>query len=219
MCVWNTYGMRIVESDRRVWALENVGEKPRPKYFDEYFRLLENEQVLKRLYDYLMRVDISTFNPSDDRTTTALREQMIIEQRDKIYYFLKDLILRRWRIKNGLEDKNTVYSSQRLNPVGKDKWKIDINELHTDLGYWARESNSKYSLERNTFTTKVKGLKSPAIRVAESNSKTMFYLDIDEGIQWLKDVKMLEDRELQNNDEDEEKTNNDPFSEDSEFEN
>ena len=220
MCVWNTYGMRIVESDRRVWALENVGEKPGSKYFDDYFKLLENEQVLKRLYDYLMRVDISDFHPAEDRTKTALREQMIIEQRDKIYYFLKDLIIRRWRIKNGHEDKNTVYSCKRLNPLGKNDWKEDMNVLHQDLGYWARDNNSKYSLERNTFTTKIKGLKTSAMRIAESNGKTMFYLNIDEGIQWLKDVTMLDDRELQNNDNDTEETkNNDPFSEDSEFEN
>ncbi len=70
MCVWNTYGLKIVENDRRIWALENCAEeRPSSFYFNKLYAFTDDPQVRRALYDYLLRVDLTDFNPCQSRTS------------------------------------------------------------------------------------------------------------------------------------------------------
>jgi hypothetical protein len=191
MCVWNTYGLRVEEGDRRVWALENTAEtKPSTEYFNQLYSHTKNRKVLRSLYEFLLRIDIRTTHFQNDRPSTKLREEMISQQRDKIYNFMTDYILLRWRIKEGYEQSQynqDIYEKAR----GIDERRETSKHLFENFTSWCAENRIQYKTDNKTFGKKLMSLKITSLERYDSCGASKYIFYINDSIKWLLEQKLI----------------------------
>ena len=102
-------GVRIDPSDRRFQVIEIAGQKQSQHYFNVYAQAWENDAKVLGLVNYLKKIDISDWNPEQDRVKTEVYKSMIsinIHTRER---FLVDFV-------NTLDEKwqENEYTPTRL---------------------------------------------------------------------------------------------------------
>jgi len=102
-------GVRIDPSDRRFQVIEIAGQKQSQHYFNVYAQAWENDAKVLGLVNFLKKIDISGWNPEQDRVKTEVYKSMIsinIHTRER---FLVDFV-------NTLDEKwqENVYTPTRL---------------------------------------------------------------------------------------------------------
>ena len=102
-------GVRIDPSDRRFQVIEIAGQKQSQHYFNVYAQAWENDAKVLGLVNFLKKIDISDWNPEQDRVKTEVYKSMIsinIHTRER---FLVDFV-------NTLDEKwqENVYTPTRL---------------------------------------------------------------------------------------------------------
>ena len=71
----NDLPFKIEENDRRYVAIDRTKEiVPDFEYFDKLVELLDNDLVVRKVFDYFMSIDLSTFNVKDRPNTDFMKE-------------------------------------------------------------------------------------------------------------------------------------------------
>lgn len=88
----NIKPLPIGEDDRRFQVIECSDKyKGDTKYFDKLYDAIDNDEIVKSLYNFLMKRDISKFNPSRDRIKTEAAEDLHELNREPVDMFLEYL--------------------------------------------------------------------------------------------------------------------------------
>ena len=132
-------GVRIDPSDRRFQVIEISGKKQNKEYFEAYSNAWENDEKVLGLVNYLKNIDISKWNPENDRVKTDVYKSMMsinVHTREK---FLVDFV-------NTLDTnvKNNVFSPTHLYSTYCD-WMKERNmkpETHTMFGMKLKKSET-----------------------------------------------------------------------------
>ncbi len=103
----NEWPWKIEEGDRRCLAINNEEKVLSSLYYAELDLLIRDDQTLKALYEYLMSIDVSSFDPKDDRPVTEFSKElkMISMGFEKQFYI--DLI-------TTTEEKELIISSKEM---------------------------------------------------------------------------------------------------------
>lgn len=162
----NLNSVKVSEDDSRFFAVEVSDElKGNVEYFNELYKALDDDLIMRKLYQELLERDISKFSPSHDRPTTELYEDMKELNRDPIEHFIEY-----WRmILAGSEDKedNDVFMSKTMKACDlyrefRNFWKeqgkssesiptlckfgIRLKQFKNDIEYKKRKGIINYSL-------------------------------------------------------------------------
>lgn len=85
----NINSVKIPEDDRRFMPIEiNEELKGNVAYFKELYADLDNEEIMRKFYDELMKRPLKNFNPSRDRPVTELMKDMMNMNRNCIKQFI-----------------------------------------------------------------------------------------------------------------------------------
>jgi len=85
----NINSVKIPEDDRRFMPIEiNEELKGNVAYFKELYADLDNEEIMRKFYDELMKRPLENFNPSRDRPVTELMKDMMNMNRNCIKQFI-----------------------------------------------------------------------------------------------------------------------------------
>lgn len=85
----NINSVKVPEDDRRFMPIQiNEELKNNVAYFNELYSLLDNEQIMRKFYDELMKTDLTNFNPSRDRIETELMCDMKSMNKNCIKHFI-----------------------------------------------------------------------------------------------------------------------------------
>ena len=87
----NINPIEITHDDRRFIVVKAHHKKPTKEYFDRlHDEFRKNEQQMQILFNYLMSMDISKFDPRNDRPITEAYKTMKEHNQNPIYKFLYD---------------------------------------------------------------------------------------------------------------------------------
>ena len=85
----NINSVKVPEDDRRFMPIQiNEELKNNVAYFKELYSSLDDEKIMRKFYDELMKVDLSEFNPSRDRIETELMCDMKSMNKNCIKHFI-----------------------------------------------------------------------------------------------------------------------------------
>lgn len=85
----NINSVKIPEDDRRFMPIEiNEELKGNVAYFEELYADLDNEEIMRKFYEELMKRPLENFNPSRDRPVTELMKDMMNMNRNCIKHFI-----------------------------------------------------------------------------------------------------------------------------------
>lgn len=222
MAVWNTSGLKVSKEDRRVWANEIcVNKAPSKEYFDNLFGAINNPQVQRAFYDYLMNVkleshvndkgiEIPEYHPSRDRPYTDLREKMEQDSRDKIEYFIKDLTVDWWRYKTGLDDHEPVYNYLK-DPKLENQTRISCEVSHRSddikgwltseylihFKNWIKSKGFIYNVDEISFSKRIKASGNDGLTLYTSSGKSKIKFNISKSLEWCKKQKLITEEDLQ----------------------
>ena len=85
----NINSVKVPEDDRRFMPIQiNEELKNNVIYFKELYSSLDDEKIMRKFYDELMKVDLSEFNPSRDRIETELMCDMKSMNKNCIKHFI-----------------------------------------------------------------------------------------------------------------------------------
>jgi len=85
----NINSVKVPEDDRRFMPIEiNEELKNNVAYFKELYADLDNEEIMRKFYEELMKRPLENFNPSRDRPMTELRLDMMNMNRNCIKQFI-----------------------------------------------------------------------------------------------------------------------------------
>lgn len=85
----NINSVKVPEDDRRFMPIQiNEELKNNVAYFIELYSLLDDNNVMRKFYDELMKIDITNFNPSRDRIETELMCDMKSMNKNCIKHFI-----------------------------------------------------------------------------------------------------------------------------------
>jgi hypothetical protein len=85
----NINSVKIEEGDRRFMPIEiNSVLKGNVAYFEELYADLDNETIMRKFYEELIKRPLENFNPSRDRPMTELRLDMMNMNRNCIKQFI-----------------------------------------------------------------------------------------------------------------------------------
>ncbi len=88
----NDFPIKIAENDRRFVAIDSNGEKESTEYYQEIILLLQNDLVLRKVFDYFMERDLTSFNLERDRPHTQFLDDLKVISRSFELNFFIDLI-------------------------------------------------------------------------------------------------------------------------------
>jgi hypothetical protein len=210
MAVWNTYGLKVPKEDRRVWANEICAEEKQPvEYFNKLFDAINNPQVQRAFYDYLMNVDLQEFNPSRDRPYTDLRAKMEEDSRDNIELYVRDLTIDWWRYNTGIDchhptynylndpkiDAQTKFSEEMaLRSNEKSGWLTGEYFLH--FKNWIKSKGFNYHVDIRSFGKRLKAMKNPGIETYTSSGISKIRFNVSKSLDWCKQQKLITDEDL-----------------------
>lgn len=222
MAVWNTYGLKVPKEDRRTWCMEICAEQaPSKEYFVKLFDCINNPQVQRAFYDYLMNYDLDDidengnvthkYHPSRDRPETELRRQMILQQKDKLELWIRDLTIDWYRYTKGYElyhpnynyskdpkkEAETRFSEQqsiRETIDTRKGWLTSDMFLHfTD---WLKAYKYTYHVDISTFGKRLNALKNAGIKTYSSGGKSKIEFTLSKSLDWCKEQSLVEDEDL-----------------------
>lgn len=88
----NIKPLPIGEDDRRFQVIECSDKyKGNTEYFNKLYDAIDNDEIVKSLYNFLMKRDISKFNPSRDRIVTEATTDLHELNREPVDMFLEYL--------------------------------------------------------------------------------------------------------------------------------
>jgi hypothetical protein len=88
----NVKPLPIGEDDRRFQVIECSDKyKGDTEYFDKLYDAIDNDEIVKSLYNFLIKRDISKFNPSRDRVVTEATTDLHELNREPVDMFLEYL--------------------------------------------------------------------------------------------------------------------------------
>lgn len=173
----NYNAIQISADDRRIFSVTASGiHANKPEYHDPLIAYLKRDDVKRAVYDFYMAMDITDFNPSGDRPTTATMKEMVMDSITIGDIFLKTRFPIWMLAAQGNNfDTKLVHDDQ----VVRVPLRIVYDEfavLAADLNY--KDTDSKHKMERlakrmleeasgriETFFTKTGDMKTPIVKV------------------------------------------------------
>lgn len=88
----NEFPVKIEYSDRRYFCVETSNELIRNEnYFNNYFKILEDKEIAKHFYYYLLNIDLENFNP-ENMPETSLKTDIRVDSAPNPVRFAIDII-------------------------------------------------------------------------------------------------------------------------------
>ena len=74
----NTNGFKVEEGCRRTFAVDRWEiSRPGPEYIEKLLEYTDNKVIIKKVFDYLMSIDLSNFKPDIERPKTTYFNELI----------------------------------------------------------------------------------------------------------------------------------------------
>lgn len=211
MAAWNTNGPKVGKEDRRAWVNEVLQDVPSEDYFIKLFSAINNPQVQRAFYDYLMNVDLEGFHPSRNRPTTELRATMELESKDKIYFWIKDLTVDWYNYYNNekLPMPNYNYLNNPALEHGRffSDTRKDVehkgwitSEYFQHFKNWIKANGYNYHVDVSTFSKRIKSLKNEGISTYTSGGISKIKFHIMKSKDWCIKEKLITQEELDSSD-------------------
>jgi hypothetical protein len=159
----NQFPLPIDESDRRFFGMDISHIKPENKeYFDDLIDLMENEKVIRMLYDHIMNIDISEFNIRNFPISEFVKEVKTLSRPRELDFMIYFLQQEREAIKN--------------------------MDLYNEFGNWLSDNYSdyrEYKTNTKSFGIKLKNFKIDGMIKNEKNYGVYWTFDIEKTNKWL----------------------------------
>ena len=190
ICSNNFNPVEIPFDDRRMTVFQAQRKKPSFQYFKELNKYLKDKEELQKLFNYLNNIDISNFNPANDRPITKAYENMKESNQNPIYKYLYDNFIR-GDYKNNF-DKDHVKKQKKNN-----KLFIQSNVFY----HYYKEYLSSEDLEYIKPTFKIVksilldlGIEKKAVKISGQNND-YYIIDTDDLNEALKNHNLGEEIE------------------------
>jgi hypothetical protein len=177
----HTEPIKIEEDERSIVYIDSSSEKKgNSEYFNKYYKYLEDEDVMKSLYEYFINIDCKGFK-NEDLPKTEYGEEVKKSNKHAIMLFLENYVLENWLSKPELNKKEVLLKNifQKFND-----WKT---KTHTTFEI----SNIKFAL----FLKKenIDGF----VFLKHSNQGNMYSVDLDKMKAYFKieDIEQIEVKE------------------------
>ena len=176
--------IKIEEDERSIVFIDSSSEKKgNSEYFNKYYKYLEDEDVMKSLYEYFMSVDCEGFK-NEELPKTDYGEEVKKSNKHPIMLFFENYVLENWLSQAELNKKEVLLKNifQKFND-----WKT---KTHTTFEI----SNIKFAL----FLKKenIDGF----VFLKHSNQGNMYSVDLDKMKAYFKigDIEQIVENELDN---------------------
>jgi hypothetical protein len=108
----NINSVKIEEGDRRFMPIEiNSSLKNNVTYFKELYADLNNDYIMRKFYEELMKRPLENFNPSRDRPMTELRLDMLAMNKNGIKDFIEYW---KMQVANNANEKCDYYMKKKM---------------------------------------------------------------------------------------------------------
>lgn len=147
----------LEESDRRTLAIDRSSENiPDTIYFNPLYAIIEDDYVLNEIYNYLLTIDITKFNPKDDRPVTEFSKELKKLSQPRELHFLIDYI-------------------QKYNEI--EVHIVILKELFSEFNVFLIENykgDKSYNTNSKTFSVFINALNIPGITNKHTKSGSTF---------------------------------------------
>ena len=158
----NANAVNLHDKSRRYLYVETTSYYSRNSEFFNAFSndIVDNPKALRVIYEYLMKFDIKKVIPSGNFQNhipeTEIQKDIIKNNRDKILYFLEDLI------------NEPKYSLQFDEDDDEKELKIKNSELFTQWGSWISKNNIKCDYNNIAFHSRLGQLTKKKINLQDT---------------------------------------------------
>lgn len=153
----NKNAVDIKDKSRRYLLTETTSfYRGNSEFFNSFSEdIVDNNDALRVIFEYLMNYDIEQVIPTGNFQShipkTEIQKELIIENRDKIEYFLRDFV-DKLEDTNDIKIKNDILFSRWLEWIDINKVKIDYNYISfgTRLGMLIKKRNFGAYIKKDT---------------------------------------------------------------------
>ena len=162
----NANAVDLKDKSRRYLYVETTSYYSRNSEFFNSFSedIVDNKNALRNIYEYLMKFDIKTVVPTGNFQNhipiTEIQKQVIKNNRDKILYFLEDLVNEYLNDKDDTEDFEVVVKKE--NDI-----KIKNHELFSKWNKWIEKNKMDLKYNNIAFHSRLGQLMNKRINIKD----------------------------------------------------
>ena len=159
------FPFKIDDNDRRYLAID-VWDEPIPEheYFNKLMDYINDDLIIRKVFEYFNNIDITTFKPKEERPQTAFMTELKTVSRPLETQFIIDLI-------QNMVEKDIRYTSQEL----FFEFKNYITNNFTDI---------KYSSSSNKLSLRINRLQIDGIMKTHSSKCQMWNINKEQALEW-----------------------------------